>query len=172
MDLLINETGNGGDIAKNGNDLALVYSFENMVYLAMFGGNKEAVTRERLPTEQVFDWFGNTLFFLNDPSVQFNSLTEKALDEIPLTSAGRLLIENEIKKDLQFMQDFAEVTVTTSIPATDTLIINVKLVEPSNLQERQYQYIWQAGKVSFAGKQSSGLTIEEFYLEQELNYLL
>ena len=174
MDLQIIETGNGGDLAKNGNDLALVFSFENMPYLAMFGGNKEAVTRPRLPTEQAFDWFGNSLFFINDQSIQFNSLTEKALDEIPLTSSGRILIENEIKKDLQFMQAFAEITVKTSIPATDTLLINIKIQEPDNLQAREFIYIWQQGKISFNGENfdASGLTIEEFYLANELEYLL
>jgi phage gp46-like protein len=174
MDLLINETGNGGDIVKNGNDLALVFSFENMIYLAMFGGNKEAVTRPRLATEQATDYFANSLLFPNDSSIQFNSLTEKALDETPLTSSGRLLIENEIKKDLQFMQAFAEVTVKTSIPATDTIIINVKVKEPDNLQEREFIYIWQQGKISFNGENidSNGLTIEEFYLDNELDYLL
>lgn len=174
MDLQVIETGNGGDLIKNGNDLALVYSFENMPYLAMFGGNKEAVTRPRLPTEQAFDWFGNSLFFINDQSIQFNSLTEKALDEIPLTSSGRILIENEIKKDLQFMQAFAEITVKTSIPATDTLLINIKIQEPDNLQAREFIYIWQQGKISFNGENfdASGLTIEEFYLANELEYLL
>lgn len=174
MDLQIIETGNGGDLAKNANDLALVFSFENMPYLAMFGGNKEAVTRPRIPTEQAFDWFGNSLFFINDQSIQFNSLTEKALDEIPLTSSGRILIENEIKKDLQFMQAFAEITVKTSIPATDTLLINIKIQEPDNLQSRDFIYIWQQGKISFNGENfdASGLTIEEFYLENELEYLL
>ncbi len=174
MDLQIIETGNGGDLAKNGNDLALVFSFENMPYLAMFGGNKEAVTRPRIPTEQAFDWFGNSLFFINDQSIQFNSLTEKALDEIPLTSSGRILIENEIKKDLQFMQAFAEITVKTSIPATDTLLISIKIQEPDNLQAREFIYIWKQGKISFNGENfdASGLTIEEFYLENELEYLL
>lgn len=149
MDLQVIETGNGGDLIKNGNDLALVYSFENMPYLAMFGGNKESVTRPRLETEQAFDWFGNSLFFPNDESLQFNSLTEKALDTIPLTSAGRILIENEIKKDLQFMQPFAEITVKTSIPQTDTLLINIKIEEPDNLQAKEFIYIWQQGKIIF-----------------------
>lgn len=149
MDLQVIETGNGGDLIKNGNDLALVYSFENMPYLAMFGGNKESGTGPRLETEQAFDWFGNSLFFPNDESLQFNSLTEKALDTIPLTSAGRILIENEIKKDLQFMQSFAEITVKTSIPQTDTLLINIKIEEPDNLQAKEFIYIWQQGKIIF-----------------------
>ncbi|MBP6659710.1 MAG: hypothetical protein KA174_03465 [Chitinophagales bacterium] len=174
MDLQVIETGNGGDLIKNGNDLALVYSFENMPYLAMFGGNKEAVTRPRLATEQAFDWFGNSLFFPNDESLQFNSLTEKALDTIPLTSAGRILIENEIKKDLQFMQPFAEITVKTSIPQTDTLLINIKIQEPDNLQAKEFIYIWQQGKISFNNETigERGFAIEEFYLDNELDYLL
>lgn len=148
MDIELIETGNGGDTTINGNDLAMVFSFENMPYLAMFGGNKEAVTTQRLPTEQAQDYWANALLMPNDPSIQFNSLTEKALDTIPLTSSGRLLIEEAIKKDLAFMQPFAEISVSTQIIATDTITINIGIRQPDNLQERQFIYIWEAGRLT------------------------
>ena len=175
MDLLILETGNGGDTTLNGNDLSMVFSFENMPYLAMFGGNKEAVTKPRLASEQAFDFWGNTLLMPNDASIQFNSLTEKALDTYPLTSSGRLLIEDAIKKDLQFMAPFAEVTVNTQIIATDTLQINIGITKPDNLQERQFIYIWEAGRLTVVNQEYTENTStipDDMYFEMALQFYL
>lgn len=149
MDLKVIETGNGGDLTKNGSDLAMVFSFENMPYLALFGGNVEAVTpQKRLESEQAFDFWGNSLLFTNDTSIQFNSLTEKTLQITPLTSSGRLIIENAIKSDLEFMAPFAEVTVTTQIISTDRIDILIGLKEPGNLTEKRFIYIWENGKLN------------------------
>ena len=149
MDLKVIETGNGGDITKNGSDLAMVFSFENMPYLALFGGNVEAVTpQKRLESEQAFDFWGNSLLFTNDTSIQFNSLTEKTLQITPLTSSGRLIIENAIKSDLEFMAPFAEVKVTTQIISTDRIDILIGLKEPGNLTEKKIIYIWENGKLN------------------------
>ena len=175
MDLLVVETGNGGDITKNGNDLSMVFSFENMPYLALFGGNKEAVTPvKRLESEQAFDWWANSLLFPNDPSVQFNSITEKTLEETPLTSSGRLIIENAIKSDLAFMDPFAEVTVTTEIVATDHINIGIGLKRPDNLEEKQYIYIWQNGNLTVLDEryQPNPNPIGYDTLQYELNILL
>jgi hypothetical protein len=77
MDIALLETGNGGDISINGNDLGTMKGWGNMPYLAMFGGNPESVTRDRLPTIQAFDYWGNNLLWEQDASIQYNSLTEK-----------------------------------------------------------------------------------------------
>lgn len=148
MDLQVIETGNGGDLKLSGSDMAKVYSFENMPYLALFGGNKAAVTRQRLANEQAFDFWANALLWPNDPSVQMNSYTERALDDTPLTSAGRLIIEEAIKKDLEFMRPFAIIRVETEIIATDHLRIGIGIREPGNLQEREFIWIWEAGKLT------------------------
>lgn len=145
MDLQVIETNNGGDIVKNPKDLSVIYGFQNMVYLAMFGGNVEASTPlERIETEQAFDWWGNALFFPNDTSVQMNSLTERTLKTIPLNSFGRTLIEKAVKKDLEFMNSFSTVDVDVSITATDRIEISVKVVRLDNLEERAFIYIWDA----------------------------
>lgn len=72
------------------------------------------------------------------------------------------------------MQPFAEITVKTSIPQTDTLLINIKIQEPDNLQAKEFIYIWQQGKISFNNETigERGFAIEEFYLDNELDYLL
>lgn len=128
IDLAIVESdGNGGDLQMVGNDLAVVYGIENMPYLGMFGGNVEQVTKNK-PTEiESLDWWGNNLLFPNDQAVQMNSITEKALNTIPLTSAGRVLIENAIKKDLEFLSPVAIVEVSVTITATDRINIKIRI---------------------------------------------
>lgn len=149
MDVKVIETGNGGDLTKNGNDLAMVFSFENMVYLALFGGNKEAVTpQKRISSEQAFDYWANSLLFPEDTALQFNSITEKTLETTALTSVGRLTIEDAVKADLEFMAAFAEVSVSSQIVSSDRIDISVKVNEPGNLTERRFIYIWENGKLN------------------------
>lgn len=174
MDLELLETGNGGDLNKKGNDLVVVFGFENMPYLGMFGGNKEAVTKPRIESQQSFDYWGNNLLMPNEPSIQFNSLTEKTLETVALNSAGRLLIEEAIKTDLAFMSPFAEITVTTTIISTDHLRIGIGLKQPDNLQEKQYIYIWDATSLTLLDSNytpNTNVPIEEF-LQFELNMYL
>lgn len=144
MDLQLIETGNGGDNLKNGNDLALIYGWENMPYIAMFG-HRGGVTKTSYSNNEFRgDWWGNSLLHPQDPAVQINSLTEDALHNTPLTSAGRLLIEEAIKADLAFMQPFAEVTVTTAITGVDKFRIDLLVKKPDNLEQKQYIFIWDA----------------------------
>lgn len=148
-DLVVYETGNGGDIKLKGNDLALTDGLTNMPYLALFGGNPEANTAPgRLPNEQAFDWWGNSILFPNDESIQFNSNFERALGEVSLTSSGRIILEGKIKKDLAFMgkSEFAEVTVSTSVLSVDRIEFTIKVQEPGNPQDREFIYIWDATK--------------------------
>lgn len=150
MDIKIYETGNGGDIMIRGNDLESVQSFENMPYLGMFGGNVEQTTDQVGETdEQRFDWWGNS--FLFDLPTQLNSITERTLINTPITSQGRILIENAIKADLQFMQSFAIVTVAVTIISDDWLNIAIGIREPSNQNNYLYQFIWDAAKGKILG---------------------
>jgi hypothetical protein len=121
-DLYLCESGSGGDFTMNGNDLAIDESVANDIYLRMFGGNIESDTKSpRQTNEQVFDYWGNT--FINDPLLQFNSLTERTLNKTPLNSFGRTIIETAIKKDLQSFQSIESINV--AIVSTDR--INVSL---------------------------------------------
>lgn len=175
MDLKVIETGNGGDLLQNGNDLAMVFSFENMPYIALFGGNKEAISpTKRIASEQAYDFWANDLLFRNDTSLQLNSLTEKTLENTPLTSAGRLIIEDAIKSDLEFMAPFAEVTVTTEIIDTDHLKIGIVLKKPDNMEEKKYIYIWENGNLSVLNEiyEANQVVIEEEALQLELNIFL
>lgn len=145
MDLEIIESRSGGDLVAKKRDVSVIEGFENMPYLAMFGGNTEQSTPlTRIDGQQAFDWWGNNLFFLNDQSKQMNSLTERTLNSIALNSAGRLQIEEAIKQDLQFMSSFANVDVSVSIIGPDAILIGIRISKPENLSQQTFAYIWDA----------------------------
>lgn len=143
IDLRIVETGNGGDLALLGNDFAKANSFENMVYLAMFGGNVGFSTpKRRANDEQAFDYWANSLLFADSPELQFNSETEKALGEISFTSNGRQILEQAIKTDLKFMQPYANVSVNVTILTFTDLQMKIDIIKPDNKIEKQFIFIW------------------------------
>lgn len=145
QDVLILETLNGGDLNKVAGDLALAKGWENMPYIALFGGNvRQSTPTERVDGEQNFDWFGNA--FESDPSIQINSQTERVLSEVNLNSNGRILIEQAVNSDLEFMRAFATVNVEVSIISDDRVHIDIAIIEPTNLQNNQYRYIWDSTK--------------------------
>ena len=139
------ELGNGGELVQNTNDLAVIFGFENVPYLACFGGNlKQSTPVVRDASQQSFDWWANNLLMPNETLIQFNSETERALNTYPLTSSGRIAIENAIKTDLQVMNDYVEVTVQTQITSDDRLEASITLLKPNNLQSITLIYIWDA----------------------------
>lgn len=146
MDIQMTMIPEGGDLIRSGKDLKVIYGFENMPLLALWGGNKEQSTHnKRNPNEQNFDWWGNALM-PNNPETQMNSATERVMHSVPLNSFGRLQIEAAIKDDLRFMKPFANVTVATEIIATDVLKINIKIIRPDNLEEKQFIFVWDKTK--------------------------
>jgi len=152
MDLQLIETGNGGDLFLKGNDLAQVEGFENMIYIALFGGNVAMSTPEtRAPNEQCFDWWGNTLLMPNESTQQFNSQTERTLNSVSLTSGNLIYIQNAINADLEFMQPFAKVTVTVTIIGPDKVRLQILVKQPGNLTDKEFLYIWDGTKQDLAG---------------------
>lgn len=141
------ETGDGGDYVRIGAttiDLERVDGLQNMAYLALFGGNVETNTKEFAPTEQRFDYWANSLLFANNTAIQFNSDTERLLNNVALTTESRLLIQQSVERDLAFMKAFSTVTVEVAITATDRVEILMRFQEPSNLETNEFVYIWDA----------------------------
>ncbi len=143
-DLKLIETFDGGDLVQNGNDLKVIDGYQNMIYLALFGGNLKQSTREFDENEERFDYWANELLMLDVPEIQYNSETERTLNEVALNSRGRLLIEQSVKNDLEFMQDFANITVEVAIIGVDKVKIIVILKEPNELETNEFNYIWSA----------------------------
>lgn len=138
------ETNDGGDFVLIGANLQMIDGFQNMPYLGMFGGNVESSTKEFLATEQRFDFWGNELLMLNNAAIQFNSETERVLNQVALTSAARLEIENAVKTDLEFFRSFSTITVSASIVATDRVEINIQIVELETQESTEFVYIWDS----------------------------
>lgn len=144
LDLLLSETLSGGDIVQKGNDLSVIYGFQNMAYLGMFGGNPGFVTPTNRLKNQAFDYWGNSLLMPNKGAIQFNSLTEYTLNNTPLTSNGRAIIEQAVGDDLRFMTSFALVSISVVISGIDRVNIGVRIQQPDNLENKDYIFIWDA----------------------------
>jgi len=130
-DLVIKETGDGGDLTMLGNDLAVCNSIETAVYLALFGGNVEADTKlPRVIGEQDKSYWGNALFMGAFPAQQFNSLTERILNTTELGTSAVSIIENAITKDLSFLNILS---LSVSIISTDKINVAMKLIIPEEL---------------------------------------
>ena len=146
-DLKLIDTGEGGDLVLNSanGDLERIDGLQNMVYLSLFGGNIEAST-ERISNggEQLFDWWGNNLFFPEQPEFQCNSEFERRLREVPLTSYGRQILQQAAQRDLRFMQNFANVEVVLSIPQPGRLEVAVSVEEPENKESTEFVFIWDS----------------------------
>lgn len=141
------ENNNGGDLVLEGNTMKLANSFQNMPYLATFGGNPEQSTvGPKEEGEQAFDWWGNYLLMSQQPDVQFNSAFERMITQVALSSAGRLQLQRAVKEDIKFMEAFALVTVTVTIEDVDRVKIFIELQEPDNLQSTVFVYIWDSAK--------------------------
>jgi hypothetical protein len=127
-DKAILETGNGGDITIKGNDCALFFNDENEVYLRLFGGNIEQDTPSRRVAGTIDQSFwGNTLFLGDSKEEQFNSLTERTIQSVELSSKGLQKIEQAIAKDLQGLN----VTFTVEIVSVDKVKILWKYASDS-----------------------------------------
>lgn len=152
MDLQVLETSNGGDLLLKGADLAQVEGWENMVYIGLFGGNVAMSTPgERAANEMAYDWWGNSTLMQNDASIQFNSQTERALNTISLTSGNLIYIQNAVNADLEFMQPFADVTITVAIIGVDKVRLDILVKEPNNVSQKEFIYIWDGTTQDLVG---------------------
>ena len=141
-DLLIYETGDGGDLKVLNNDLALTTSLYNQVYLCLFGGNVEASTKgNELNNEKRFDWWGNSLLELN-----FNSETERIINTVTLNPSGRLKILQAVKNDLKPIDLVANYTVEVILENVNRFKILINLTEKLNKQEKIIQILWDISK--------------------------
>lgn len=111
-DLLIKETGNGGDLVLKGNDLAMVSGAENMPYLSMFGGA---------------NWWANDLLLGDDIDLQFNSESEAAINEISLNSSGRVALENAIQRDLASLKKNSNSALVVSVSFVSSERISIEI---------------------------------------------
>ena len=109
QDILIYESGEGGELQLISNDLATVDSLTNQVYIALFGGGGA-------------DWFGND----PDIAIDQNSTFGMVLKSVALDASGLQKLENAARSDLSYLIDF---TVECSLLAPTKLKISVVISE-------------------------------------------
>lgn len=143
IDIMIFESGSGGDLNLKNDDLETVSGLTNQVYLALFGGNIEQSTNENLNLlEKRNDWFGNNLL---PTEQQFNSIFEKTIREITLTSAGIQILENAAKKDLEYLSEYADIEISGSIVSRDRFELIINLIEPDD-NSTKIKFVWDGTK--------------------------
>lgn len=151
MDIALHESLNGGELSIQDNDIYASEAIWNQIYLAMFGGNVEQDTTDSIPenTER-FDYWGNS-FLQAEPDEFLNSVTERTLNNTPLTSAGRLIIQQAVETDLQYLIKLGTFTVEVTFPKVDTVQIDIRLQEPENVEAKQFRLIWRATQLEPIG---------------------
>lgn len=146
-DISLFETGAGGDFAIIEDDLLLSESLYEQIFLALFGGNIEASTKiTYLPSEDRFDYWGNSLVWKNEKTVQFNSETERTIQNTTLNSSGRLSIIQSVNVDLEYLKSMIDFSVDVQILGRDNLKIIVSFSSKSNQQVKVLQMVYDNAK--------------------------
>lgn len=142
-DIALYESGSGGELLVLNNDISLVETLYQQVYLRLFGGNVEAnTTGTEIEGQQRNDWWGNALLFSNRKDKQFNSNTERVLDNVTLNTAGRIDIKRAVESDLNNLSDIADITVNIVILSHNKVEISVLLQKPEDIEDKILQFIW------------------------------
>jgi phage gp46-like protein len=146
-DIALYETSDGGDLFISNNDLGSTETLIHQIYISLFGGNVEASTKgNELSSEKRYDWWGNSLIFGDRQEKQFNSETERVLNNTVLNSAGRLEIEQSVKNDLKFLQNVVDMKINIQIVNQNRVNILVQFQELKNKEDKILQFAWDNSK--------------------------
>jgi len=155
MDIELTETHDGGDFVlvevsdETGkfHDLGLDGGLSTAIYLSHFGGNiKASTTGNERPGELRRDFWGNALIE-NDSDMQANSLLERSLIELPITSGNLLKFEDAAQEDLKWLLDNA-IAASVSSEAFITSPEAVKVIDSVNelANDTGYEAFWSFDK--------------------------
>ena len=143
-DINLFEGGSGGEMRILNSDLLLTETIYQTIYLALYGGNVEqSTTSEETDLEENFDYWGNQLFYSNNPDKWFNSQTERVLSTVALNGEGRRLIEDAVNADLQFLNNVVNFEVEVSISSNNRAEIAIFISEFQNQSDRQLKMVWE-----------------------------
>ena len=143
LDLLLYETGNGGDLSVSSGGLSTTETLFTSIYLGLFGGNVEqSTTGEEEEGEQRFDYWANSLFYPDDEANQFNSQTERVLNEVVLNTSGRERIKTAVNNDLSFLNDVVEYMVEVFILSSNRVGIQISFTKLENSSNSVLELVW------------------------------
>jgi len=142
-DINLFEGGSGGEMRILNSDLLMSETIYQTIYLALYGGNVEQdTTEDESDLEENFDYWGNQLFYSNNPDKWFNSQTERVLSTVALNGEGRKLIEDAVNADLQFLNNVVNFEVEVNIAANNKAEIIIAISEFQNQANRQLKMAW------------------------------
>lgn len=119
QDILIYESGDGGEMKLKNEDLETVSSITNSFYLALF-------------SSKTSDWWGNAELLTDNP---FNSTFETTLDSVSLNSSGLKQLEQSALEDLNFLKQYGEISVFASILDLNKISLKINFKEPSGSEK-------------------------------------
>jgi len=151
IDFKLKDTPEGGDIEFTGSDLKLTGSWATMLYMGLFGGNTEAVTGQRNDQQIAEDFWANSLLHEDKPAKQNNSRTEKALKTGVIGYDAVRKVTEAAQKDLSFFQQFANIEVEVEEQGYHSIALNITVQEPGNLDNKLYQFLWDATEQELKG---------------------
>lgn len=146
-DVLIYESGDGGELEIINGDIATTEMLYQQVYIALFGGNVEQNTKTNfLLTEQRFDYWANALIWPTEPDLQYNSNTERVLNTTALNSSGRLDILRAVEQDLQYLNELLNFTADVELESTNRVRIIVTFQPKTNQEDKVLQLVYDNAK--------------------------
>lgn len=134
-DLLLTETGNGGDLVIRDNDLVLTSNLSNQIYLALFGGNLVDDNGELFN-----EYWANVQ--LSDES-KYVSQFERTLNEVVINSSGLQRLHEAANKDLEFLKKYVNYTLELSILNKDSISLYIDIKAPNNV-ENKVSIVWNS----------------------------
>lgn len=141
----IYESGNGGNLISQNNDIVMTEGLATLAYLKMFSGNVDADTKsDNNLGELRLDWWGNDTNENSDNWI--NSNTERILKGIELTGSSIAKIKQSVVNDLKPLEKYGKVEVSVTLPFINRAQINVSIKEPTKKDSNSLIVIWDATK--------------------------
>jgi len=140
-DVELFQTENDGDIDITNGRALMVGGLDVSVYLSLFGGNKDDDASAGNVSKS---WWGN---IGEVPEKQYRSTTQNLLGTIPATSNNLLRIKDAVKADLAWMLNAkiaSEINISVSIPAINTIHIDITITAQGIESEFSYTENWKA----------------------------
>jgi hypothetical protein len=86
------------------------------------------------------------LFFGENQNKQFNSNTEKTINNVALNSQGRLQIVNAINEDLSYLNELLSFDVNVQLFEVNKVRIIINFTPKSNQENRVLQLVYDNAK--------------------------
>lgn len=135
------ESGSGGQLFVQNNDIQKSGSLGMMVYLKLFGGNIEASTvKENKVGDIRLDWWGNDSS--KNKSTWINSETERTLQGITINSGAIIKISESVIKDLDSLKKYGDITVDVTFPLNHRIQLDIKIVKVDSKED--IRLVWDA----------------------------